>query len=160
MPRVCRRLRQRKQYSAGDIYFLETGFQFLDAIVFDDSRKPTREEIVAAWAEIGGQILSDWIAEKPGSRPWAWWHLHPEYRRDRIDGRPHPFSDTARKARIEKTEREYPGSSADAMSLNFGKPRIWIVWDDFDAVYESEAAFLRRNNLLTPGEVAALEVTA
>lgn len=40
------------------------------------------EVLEAAWDDLGAEILEEWIEERPGSRPWAWWMLQaPEGRR-------------------------------------------------------------------------------
>jgi hypothetical protein len=32
-----------------------------------------REPARVLWAERRGEILTDWIKTRPGTRPWAWW---------------------------------------------------------------------------------------
>ena len=51
------------------IWFLETGFDFLDVTPFPDS-----SEIERFWKANRAMILKKWKAEgRAGRRPWAWW---------------------------------------------------------------------------------------
>ena len=46
---------------------------------FREERKHTffcdNAEIAGAWAQIGDEIVEDWIRDKPGTRPMMWWRL-------------------------------------------------------------------------------------
>jgi hypothetical protein len=33
----------------------------------------TKEEMAAAWDAVGKELLREWIAENPATRPYAWW---------------------------------------------------------------------------------------
>ena len=35
--------------------------------------RPTREILSQAWKESGDEILTAWIEEHPGTRPFGWW---------------------------------------------------------------------------------------
>lgn len=101
------------------------------------------ELALATWQAYRGEILARWLAERPGSRPAAWWvHDAPEPVRRCVSG---------------------PGAAAFREPLDpdlawtrklwFGVPCM-LGRDDFDrpSAYESEAAYLDRLGLLEPGE--------
>jgi hypothetical protein len=87
-----------------------------------------------AWADVEAELLPGWIREHPASRPWAWWKdAAPEPRR-RVGG---------------------SGRRGRNASLEFGVPTdTWFkdVDPDNPPIYESQAAYLRRLDLLTPAE--------
>ena len=97
------------------------------------------------WAELRAEVLADWIATTPGTRPWAFWkydapapesietdpELEPELVMRRRSGAGFPYSDP----------RE-----------NFGMSLL-IDEDPTDPpVFESEASYLLRNEFLSAAE--------
>jgi hypothetical protein len=97
------------------------------------------------WKRWREPLLAEWIARRPGTRPWAWWRYDaPEPERRRLGGKG-----------IEMCE-QYLGYTR---AFDFGIPRYWHQIDPAQPpLYESEAAYLQRHNLLTPSE--ARELTA
>jgi len=80
MPRLRRRPKTRRSPLITDrtIDRLKTGCNFW----FLDGDEISEEELHQAWEEIGSEILQEWIREKPGQRPSAWWLFEaPEPRR-------------------------------------------------------------------------------
>jgi hypothetical protein len=65
--------------SAAVIDYLRTGlYSHLQGADFWEVFKHTLfdgAELGALWADVGATLLEQWIAEHPGSRPWAWWRL-------------------------------------------------------------------------------------
>jgi len=131
------------------------------------------------WKVLRGELLPKWIAEHPGTRPYAWWVFDAPERRRRIgtmhprcpgkdrhtlsesdyelveDGKSHPFANPERTAKVDNWRRQYPDvAGRDAYSLHRGVPACLLVRDDFYARYESEAAYLHRLGLLTESERA------
>ncbi|MEN1679251.1 MAG: hypothetical protein AAGJ46_06630 [Planctomycetota bacterium] len=147
MPRLKRRSKKR---SAGFTKWhrlqLESGTWF--EFTLDDSFGPDRDAIEAGWRQFGPTILKEWIAEKPGTRPWAWWEFDAPELRQRVDGGEHPCNNPERVARLgaEKAKQAY-----------FGCPNILALEDDFAAKWETEAAYLYRLGLLEEGELEALQ---
>ncbi len=95
----------------------------------------------------GKEILKDWIAESPGSRPWAWWEVTAPETRRQIKG-------------IEILD-EWPGDlvydfgiPVYSASYHLGESKNKIKESDF----ESEAAYLKRLNLLTESEKKLLKL--
>jgi hypothetical protein len=109
-----------------------------------------------AWEELRHQLLPEFIAEHPGERPYAWWKCDARERRQRTDGIQHPFDNRVRKSHVDEVAKRFPSFHDEAYKLNKGRPNCLCVRDDFEAQYESEEAYLRRLNLLTPEEVEAL----
>jgi hypothetical protein len=109
-----------------------------------------------AWDELRHDLLPAFIAEHPGTRPYAWWVFDAPERRQRTDGVVHPFDDRKRRQHVENVARKYPAFRETAYKLHRGRPRCLCVPDDFAAQYESELQYLDRLDLLTPEERAEL----
>jgi hypothetical protein len=103
----------------------------------------------AGWEILRGELLPKWIAEHPGTRPYAWWLFDAPERRQRTDGVQHPFDNRVRRQRIEAAGE---GLKKTGYELYYGRPRALVVKDDFEAEYESEMAYLMRLDLLTDAE--------
>lgn len=97
------------------------------------------------WNANRAELLAEWITDRPGSRPWAWWKWDaPEPRRRRLGGTGRPW----------------------ASSLSFGLPTYWrragemetllAAFEPIDPAdpptFESQAAYLDRLGLLVEGE--------
>ena len=84
-------------------------------------------EIAAAWDQIGQEIVEDWILTRPGTRPMAWWRLSaPE------PGRTHDSGGGL-------------GRGPENLDIPIAAPPP-----------AQQTAFLRRHDLLLPGELARL----
>jgi hypothetical protein len=118
-----------------------------------------------AWAELQPTILPDWIRKRPGTRPWFWWKLQEPNRRERIDGKPHPFDNKARSLHIAKSDNTTLWRKA--YSLHRGVPGCHIMPFDKDIhqdfmtnvlhgresqIWEPEWSYLVRHNLLLPDD--------
>lgn len=162
MPRVRRRAKRRRTgYTDAHVYQLLSGHDFFGS-AFGRDDLVSRCDLGAmreAWRELRAGLLADWIAEHPGTRPYAWWTFDAPERRRRIDGQPHPFDNAERIAKVEHWRRDYPDvAGREACKLYYGMPVCLMTRDDFDAEYESEADYLDRLGLLTDNERAALAV--
>lgn len=119
-----------------------------------------RAEMAGAWQCLAPQILRDWIRMTPrpgghggaGTRPAAWWAYDARERRQRIDGKPHPFDNPERQAKIDSMIAQYPRSERDFNFLFYGGIGAYLVPDDFSAVFETEYEYLKRLGLLLDGE--------
>jgi hypothetical protein len=144
MPRVLRRSRDRLGLTQEHVDALLTGHDFCGA--FNGAEIAMRH----AWDSLRDELLQQWIAEHPGTRPWAWWKFDaPELRR-RVNG-VHPFENVERTAHC----RRVGIPEADYLRIFFGKPGCLIPpphADDFDALYETELGYLERLGLLTEAE--------
>jgi hypothetical protein len=89
----------------------------------------THKELGEAWLELRDELMAEHIAQDPCSRPWAWWAFESNEPRRRVGPGPEPASE----------------------ELYFGIPRLHMGWPP-DGMYETEAAYLERLGLLTPGE--------
>lgn len=84
------------------------------------------------WPEYRERVLTDWIIRSPGTRPRVWWKLDaPEAIRARVSG---PVSEDS-----DCNHRYHCGLPSGA-----------------HAVYESQAAYLKRLDLFLPGEKTRL----
>lgn len=110
-------------------------------------------ELQRAWEAARDELLAACVEQHPASRPWGWWRFEAPERRQRIDGKPHPFDNSARAAHVK--EKKIQG---DTCRLSFGVPPVRCVPDDWDAVYESERDYLDRLFLLTEHERDLLAV--
>ena len=109
------------------------------------------EPCAALWKEYGQAVVQAWAERRPGSRPrWFWLFPEPRYR-ERLGGTGFPKSDFL----------------AHLPTFSYGIPADWITSEDVETwphlagrqigatdppIFESQAAFLKRLNLLLPGE--------
>lgn len=154
MPAKPRKRRERKTSSvpAALKYFFETGTENQDLFPEDERFNPflifdcgEGLRLKDCWEISKKELLSKWIQLFPCRRPWAWWKFESKEPRKRISG--------------PKPDYEIWGV---APSCNFGIPSQWILYQmDFNSgkidpndppIYESEAAYLQRLDLLTPSE--------
>ena len=83
----------------------------------------------AAWWELRDELLSTWIEQHPGTRPYAWWRFEsPELRR-----------------------QMEPGPESIGPPDWFGCPSSFRGMPH-DGMFETEGEYLDRLGLLTPGE--------
>jgi hypothetical protein len=151
------------KYSAKQIEHLLTGCEFFDGFGRPRSGRADDAAWREAWDDLRDKLLTKFIDDYPGHRPWAWWRFDcpAPGRRRRIGGKPHPFDNEHRKAHIERLARQRPTAddlSGQLYELWFGKPASLIGLDDIQADYESERQFLERHGLLTDAERAALRL--
>ena len=89
MPRVRRRPKRRRiGYTKGQVEHLLSGYQSCG----DDFGREVRgtldvEAMREAWITLRDELLPQWIAENPGTRPYAWWQFDAPERRQRIGTR-------------------------------------------------------------------------
>jgi hypothetical protein len=113
-----------------DFALLKTGHRF------GGTTLETEQEQRAAWEKYGEKITNDFIAAKPGRRPYGWWKWGP--------GRGLQF-----RYRNEWTGESLPPPPTGAMY--YGAPRLRNQQTDC-YMWESEASVLDRNGLLTAAE--------
>lgn len=116
----------------------------------------------ALWLAHRNEVLADWILRHPGTRPSSWWLFEMSVR--------HP----GRLFEMPIMRKQVGGKgTVNAMDSWCGLPRPWSLlgysyterrWRSLDhgpptqredymaLTFESQAAFLLRNNLLLPGE--------
>jgi hypothetical protein len=134
MPRVTRVSKRFQGWNETTVFILKSGLDF-----FDELPESHRHQ---AWQDLKKEIMAEWLKDQPGTRPWAWWRfdLPAGTRRERINGR-HPHDDR---------ENGLPHN------LWYGLPAFQRPCD-LQALYESEASFLRRLSLLTTAELKFLK---
>jgi hypothetical protein len=88
--------------------------------------------------EMGDELLAEWVATKPGTRPWFWWRFIAPEPRQCLTG-PHRYT-RPEYARV--PHRYYFGVPRFAMAPEFGAGEE----------YESERDYLERLDLLTDHE--------
>ena len=133
MPRRSKLRRRSSGWSDQHIEILRTGLDWFDELPEADHQQ--------AWKELQKEIMEQWLTSHPGTRPWAWWRfdLPAGTRRQRINGL-HPHDD--------------PSYSLET-KLWYGVPQYQRPCD-LQALYESEASFLRRLNLCSTAELKFL----
>ncbi len=103
------------------------------------------EDQAAVWRRYEAELLMEWIAENPGTRPATWWR----------DVATEPRRVTRQAGMV---IHDIPGGWSDA-----GVPLIWHAGTFlFEGRYEveSQAAYLRRLKLLREGEAKRLPADA
>ena len=113
----------------------------------------------AAWETYGQELLKDFIAARPGHRPWCWWRFANSAPRMRLGGSGVPVNEV-----LSGWKQDY----------RFGIPQYWVVADYLELfpklltrsmlidhhnppMYESQAEFLRRHELLSKKEWRVLD---
>ncbi|MDX9861651.1 MAG: terminase large subunit [Rhodospirillales bacterium] len=130
---VIRKSRRRRRRSTDAPTWLVERLASGHDFAFLDGRQPeiSREELAAAWERLRAAILADWIRERPGTRPWAWWEFDALEPRRQISG----------------------GPPRDGDGLWFGVPPCWGLEQFADPpVFETESEYLTRLKLLEKGE--------
>lgn len=150
-------------YSEMDIGFLSRGPHGVPCAMTTAEVAGDDDAIKAAWESLKATILPAWIRERPGTRCWGSWHCEFPERRQRIDGKPHPFDNKERSLHVARTDR--PDFWKKAYSLRFGMPSAFIPPFDSDLlhdfmenilhgreseIFEQEWSYLARLNLLLP----------
>jgi hypothetical protein len=94
------------------------------------------EKARTLWQRHGVELLDGWISERPGSRPEIWWQIDAPEPRRLILGRGVLLSERYRNL-VAPSDRGVP-----------------MMYDEGDAVFETEGAYLERLDLLTQRERA------
>lgn len=132
---------------------LLTGHDFFgDGYGHDAESDPTAmERMRADWQRFRDELLQEWIASHPGSRPFAWWAFDAPARRETSDGSDHPFDRPERRALCAEWHAQYPAIRHDKrfVELFFGVPVICVE----SVRYETERQYLVRRGLLTTDEL-------
>ena len=84
-------------------------------------------QLAGAWDQIGSEIVEDWIRDKPGTRPMMWWRLSAPAPGRTTDG------------------GGGPGRRPENLDIPIPAPTP-----------AAQKRFLKRCNLLLPGELARL----
>ena len=95
-----------------------------------------------AWSILGAEVTAEFIAENPGRRGYWWWVFDaPEPRRRQLAG-----------GVLYVDRHDTPKASR---KFSFGIPCVWAGVSE-PVVFETEAAYLARHDLLTVDERIAL----
>jgi len=156
---------RRSDYPGWMIEFLQFGqvsevteVNPLELLIWQHPGDADREQMRNVWLACRDDILRDWVKQRPGSRPTAWWQYDTHEQRKRLSG-----SGTARHEVLNMTP-----------VFRFGIPDNWCT--DMDArlwphlnctpidpadppVFESEATHLKRLALFQPRELKWLKET-
>lgn len=105
---------------------------YFECFQLSSERPVYRERLRGIWLELCAELLADWIAERAGSRPAAWWWFDAAEPRARVGG---------------------TGTPAHLPECLCGIPTSWFEIDQDDPPrFESQATYLDRHGLLTPAE--------
>lgn len=119
------------------------------------------DPVQVEWSRVRNSVLRTWIAEHPGTRPYAWWCFDAPGVRERVGGTGTPKHEVLKYAPV----------------YDFGIPKYWITQQDITLrrkagfkgkpldknnppLYESQAAFLQRHGLLSEEEMEILPADA
>jgi hypothetical protein len=139
MPRRIRTARRPGlTYGEGHRLHLLTGHDFFSD-GFGEGAFFRRDDAARAWAYLRQELLVEWIADHPCTRPWAWWEFEDHPPRRVVKPKPSDI--------MPEPTRPWP----------WGKPLPW--WDEYRQAkwYESQPTYLHRHDLLTRAEAAYLE---
>jgi hypothetical protein len=129
----------------------------------------TADELEALWRQHSAEVVAAHVAESPGSRPERWWEYDAPAPRQRLGGTGSPAHECL--AYVPHTAYGIPISWVSEWDVEYYNGRARDVHrkliesghreGDFKGLapdpadppsFESQAAYLRRNNLLLPGE--------
>ncbi len=140
MARLNRRGTQRRQHAADALAELDPMLRWDLEDGCSLERFATLEDMAHVWERVGDELLVEWIAERPGSRPFAWWVC--EHRQERpVTG---SWATPAVVAR-HRAESRFGFLHSD-------------VWSGREALQETEWSYLHRAGLLTEDELKRLAV--
>jgi hypothetical protein len=115
-------------------------------------------ELVTVWNQVREELLSEWAAEHPGTRPRMWWALEaPRAKLGTFRGC--WYDDHLQEPRLLVGGTGRPAHEVLALmpSYEFGIPTSWMnLREDNPPVFESQAAYLKRHGLLPPAEARRL----
>jgi hypothetical protein len=113
------------------------------------------DPVLPAWQTCRERIMEKWPVQHPGCRPFAWWEFNAPEQRQRVGGMGTPAHEVL----------------AHRPVFRFGIPTLWVTrfdteyYNDFAGVavdpddpplFESQATYLQRLNLLVKAERSAL----
>lgn len=106
-----------------------------DVLLLSDDQKRS------AWIEHRAPLLDEWIAARPGSRPWAWWQFTADTPRQVLEG-----AEWLRPVAPGSRDWEWAWREAFGIpALEPDRPRGVVT-------VEAQAVYLDRLSLLAPGE--------
>lgn len=142
MPRVTRKAKHRREgITPAHIEQLLTGHDFFNqafgrTLFHPSTPAHAYDAMREAWEDLRDELLPAWIAENPGTRPWAWWKFDAPEPRRRIQRVLTPDE--------QQRVRKHSGDAALEQYSRYlkGSP-----------LNEPERDFLERNGLLTAAEI-------
>ncbi len=141
MKRPHRRPRGRRApIDAGLLEFLKDNAQF--------TYFATDREIRNGWAQIRDDLIASWAEERPGRRPRAWWQFEAKEMRQRLSG----TGDAIFEALLPGHEVYYLGIPIRWLQPGYAGPAGAPIDPEDPPIFESEGAYLKRLDLLLPGE--------
>ena len=111
----------------------------------------TDREIASGWAQIRDDLIARWAEERPGRRPRAWWRFDAKEMRQRLGGK----GDAILEA-LPSQEVYHVGIPIRWRQPGYVGPAGTPVDPKDPPIFESEAEYLRRLDLLLPGELERL----
>lgn len=166
MPRRHRRSKRRAAPAADwQSHYLRTGEpppQDSDPVAWDEWLEWqffNRSLPELAWGSMRTRLLTAFVKEQPGRRPWAWWCW--DAPRFPVGTWPGSYCDgklpLARDRVGGSGITPWDANLAQVPAFDFGLPCQWHEFEEADPPqFESQAAYLRRLGLLTPSELRRL----
>lgn len=145
MPRVRRKAKRRNDYHPEEIKQLTTGVSLMNPRFGTWHRQKINWPVLkAAWRDLESDLLPEWIAENPFTRPVAYWLFDAKQPRLPVVGE-------------QKLEAlEWSRSQCHFRQYFFFNVNRRLGIDDgsrdSEAAFESEKQYLQRLDLLTDGE--------
>jgi hypothetical protein len=106
------------------------------------------------WKTHGEAVVAEHVEDSPGSRPGRWWEYNaPRSKLGTYPGAGYDGELPEPRNRIGGTGTPAYECRSVGPSFSFGIPNIWVGIDSDDPpTFESQAAYLKRHNLLMAGE--------
>jgi hypothetical protein len=162
MPRKRAKLKQKRDEIVEDwklklladgFYDKSKGFEFFE-FYYDNGTPWGVDGITALWPKIKKEFMRDWIDKHPCSRPYAWWRWDAPRQDDKdVDCFWHG---TLPEPRL-KVSAGGEICKYFVPLYHFGVFKYWHYREDDLPLFESEAAYLKRLDLLTISEKKYLD---
>jgi hypothetical protein len=149
MPRVRRVAKRRRDYTTQEIKLLTTGVSLTTRFGTVHNGRANMPALRDAWNELRDELMDQWIAEHPFSRPFSWLLFEATEPRLRTAGEQRMESaEAARKREL----GNYRYCYFEDLNTRLGAEET----RGNEAEWETEKQYLCRLNLLTDGERALL----
>lgn len=160
-------LLERADAEPGMVFYLINGKMPEDEPGVNPFLENQPARIKAAWQQIGDTVTRDFIKQHPCTRPWGWWHFDAPRWDDSFGDCWYHGALPEPRLRIGGSGRPSFESMGDVPSFSFGLPDSWPKQIDVECglakkrdvpdpddppIFESQASFLRRHDLLTSAE--------
>jgi len=149
MPNIRRRAKRRNDYTVEERKLLSCGVSLVTRFGTFHNGRGDKEALRLAWNDLRDEIMEEWIAANPFSRPWAWLYFDATEPRQRTVGEQRMESQQWAKGR---KLGNYRLCWFEDLNKRLGAEETRYNEGD----WETERQYLARIGALTESEIALL----